>query len=144
MGSLVIPGIESSKENLKMPLVRVSMKIGRTPEQKNLISDAIYDAMRETLNVPEDDRFQILTEHAADGLVCDPHYFGIERTSEVLFIQIFLRKGRTTEMKQAFYRRTAELLHQRIGLRMEDVFITLSENDLADWSFGNGIAQYVS
>lgn len=123
-----------------MPLVR----IGRTPEQKSLIGDAIYDAMRETLNVPEDDRFQILTEHAADGLVCDPHYLGIERTDDVLFIQVFLRKGRTTEMKQAFYRRTAELLHQRTGLRMEDVFITLSENDLADWSFGNGIAQYVS
>jgi 4-oxalocrotonate tautomerase len=100
--------------------------------------------MRETLNVPEDDRFQILTEHAADGLVCNPHYLGIERTDDVLFIQVFLRKGRTTEMKQAFYRRTAELLHQRIGLRMEDVFIALSENDRADWSFGNGIAQYVS
>lgn len=127
-----------------MPLVRVSMKIGRTPEQKSLIGDAIYDAMRETLNVPEDDRFQILTEHAADGLVCDPHYLGIERTDDVLFIQVFLRKGRTTEMKQAFYRRTAELLHQRTGLRMEDIFIALSENDLADWSFGNGIAQYVS
>lgn len=127
-----------------MPLVRVSMKIGRTPEQKSLIGDAIYDAMHETLNVPEDDRFQILTEHAAEGLVCDPHYLGIERTSDVLFIHVFLRKGRTTEMKQAFYRRTAELLHQRTGLRMEDVFIVLSENDLADWSFGNGIAQYVS
>lgn len=123
-----------------MPLVR----IGRTPEQKSLIGDAIYDAMRETLNVPEDDRFQILTEHAADGLVCDPHYLGIERTDDVLFIQVFLRKGRTIEMKQAFYRRTAELLHQRTGLRMEDIFIALSENDLADWSFGNGIAQYVS
>ncbi|GGG77902.1 tautomerase family protein [Edaphobacter dinghuensis] len=127
-----------------MPLVRVSMKIGRSSEQKSLIGDAIYDAMRETLNVPENDRFQILTEHAGDGLVCDPHYLGIERTDQVLFIQVFLRKGRTTEMKQAFYRRTAELLHQRVGQRMEDVFITLSENDLPDWSFGNGIAQYVS
>lgn len=127
-----------------MPLVRVSMKIGRTAEQKTLISDAIYDAMRETLNVPEDDRFQILTEHAADGLICAPHYLGIEHTDNILFIHVFLRKGRTVEMKQAFYRRTAELLHQRTGLRMEDVFITLTENDLPDWSFGNGIAQYVS
>ncbi len=127
-----------------MPLVRVSMKIGRTPEQKKLIGDAIYDAMRETLNVPENDRFQILTEHAGDGLIYDPHYLNIERTDDVLFIHVLLRKGRTTETKQAFYRRTAELLHERTGLRPEDVLIALTENDLADWSFGNGIEQYVT
>lgn len=127
-----------------MPFVRVSMKIGRTPEQKALIGDAIYDAMRETLNVPENDRFQILTEHSGDSLIYDPQYLNIQRTDDVLFIHVFLRKGRTTEMKQAFYRRTAELLHQRTGIRPEDVLIVLSENDLADWSFGNGIAQYVS
>ena len=127
-----------------MPLVRVSMKIGRTPEQKALIGGAIYDAMHETLNVPENDRFQILTEHSGDSLIYDPQYLNIQRTDDVLFIHIFLRKGRATEMKQAFYRRTAELLHQRTGIRLEDVLIILSENDLADWSFGNGIAQYVT
>jgi len=127
-----------------MPLVRVSMKIGRTAEQKNLIGGAIYDAMRETLNVPENDRFQILTEHAGDALIYDPQYLNIPRTDDVLFIHVLLRKGRTIETKQAFYRRTAELLHERIGLRPEDVLIALTENDLADWSFGNGIAQYVT
>jgi 4-oxalocrotonate tautomerase len=55
-----------------------------------------------------------------------------------------LRKGRTTETKKAFYRRTAELLQERTGLQPEDVLIALTENDLADWSFGNGIAQYVT
>jgi 4-oxalocrotonate tautomerase len=120
------------------------MKIGRTAEQKRLIGDAIYDAMRQTLNVPENDRFQIVTEHASGGLIYDPQFSNIQRTDDVLFIHIFLRKGRATEMKQAFYRRTAELLHERTGLRPEDVFIVLSENDSADWSFGNGIAQYVS
>jgi phenylpyruvate tautomerase PptA (4-oxalocrotonate tautomerase family) len=120
------------------------MKTGRTPEQKKLIGDAVYDAMRETLNVPQDDRFQIITEHSADGLIYDPHYLNIERTDDILFIHVLLRKGRATEMKQAFYRRTAELLHQRTHIRPEDVLIALTENDLADWSFGNGIAQYVS
>jgi phenylpyruvate tautomerase PptA (4-oxalocrotonate tautomerase family) len=120
------------------------MKIGRTPEQKNLIGDAIYDAMRETLNVPENDRFQILTEHTGDGLIYDPQYLNIQRTDDILFIHVLLRKGRTTETKQAFYRRTAELLQERTGLQPEDVLIALTENDLADWSFGNGIAQYVT
>lgn len=127
-----------------MPLVRVSMKIGRTVEQKHSIGDAIYDAMRETLNVPEHDRFQILTEHADEGLIYDRQYFNIDRTDDILFIHVFLRKGRTPEMKQSFYRRTAELLHERTGMRQQDVFITLTENESADWSSGNGVAQYAS
>ncbi|HZY61228.1 MAG TPA: tautomerase family protein [Edaphobacter sp.] len=126
-----------------MPLVRISMKTGRTAAQKRLIADAIYDAMRGTLNVPENDRFQIVTEHSGDDLIYDRHYLNIERSDGTIFIHVFLRKGRTVEMKQAFYRRTAELL-QNAGVRPEDVFIVLSENDLSDWSFGNGIAQYVS
>jgi len=28
-------------------------------------------------------------------------------------------------------------------VRAEDLLIVLHENDLADWSFGNGVAQYV-
>lgn len=126
-----------------MPLVRISMKTGRTAGQKRLIADAIYDAMRETLNVPENDRFQIVTEHSGDDLIYDRHYLNIERSDGTLFIHVFLRKGRSNEMKQAFYRRTAELL-RGAGVRSEDVFIVLTENDLPDWSFGNGIAQYVS
>lgn len=71
--------------------------------------------MHETLTVPENDRFQILTEHSGDNLVYDPQYLNIQRTDDVLFIQVFLRKGRSTEMKQAFYRRTVDLLHPRTG-----------------------------
>ena len=58
-------------------------------------------------------------------------------------IQITLRQGRTVEMKQALYRRIVENLAKAPGLRPEDVLICLVENDLADWSFGNGEAQYV-
>jgi 4-oxalocrotonate tautomerase len=127
-----------------MPLVRISMKTGRTADERSTIGEAIYSAMRETLNVPENDRFQIITEHAAEDLIYDRHYLNIERTDGIVFIHVFLRKGRSTEMKQAFYRRTTELLSERVGIRTQDVFITLTENDLADWSFGNGVAQYVT
>lgn len=127
-----------------MPLVRISMKTGRTVEQRRAIGDAVYEAMRETLNVPENDRFQIITEHSGEGLIYDPHFFNIERTDEVLYIQVFLRKGRSVDMKQAFYRRTAELLSTHSQVRPEDVFISLMENDLADWSFGNGVAHYIT
>ncbi|HEU5341573.1 tautomerase family protein [Edaphobacter sp.] len=125
-----------------MPLVRISMKTGRTEQQKRQIADAIYDAMHQTLNVPEDDRFQVVTEYPDDGLLYGENYMNLRRTDGVVFIQIFLRRGRSLEMKQAFYRRVAELMHERAGVRMEDSLIVLTENGPEDWSFGNGIAQY--
>ena len=125
-----------------MPLVRISMKQGRTENKRKVVADGIHQAMVETLNVPAADRFQVITEDAGEALIYDPHYLEIERTDGIVFVQVFLCKGRSVEMKQAFYKRVAELLHEWAEVRPEDLLITLSENDAADWSFGNGVAQY--
>lgn len=109
-----------------MPLVRIT-----------------HAALVETLNVPADDRFQIVTEQTADGLIYDNQFLGIHRSDEVVFIQVFLRQGRSTAMKQDFYRRVAEKLMHEPGLPANDVMIVLTENGLDDWSFGQGRAQYV-
>ncbi len=125
-----------------MPLVRISHRAGVTEAYRQALSDGVQEAMESTVNVPTNDRFHIVTEHAT-GLIFDPHYLGIERTPNWVAIQITLRKGRTVEMKEALYRRIVENLAMQPGLRPEDVLICLVENDLADWSFGHGIAQYV-
>jgi phenylpyruvate tautomerase PptA (4-oxalocrotonate tautomerase family) len=125
-----------------MPLVRISHRSGVTEAYQQALSEGVQEAMESTVNVPTHDRFHILTEHVS-GLIFDMHYLGIERTPDCVAIQITLRKGRTVEMKQALYRRIVENLAKSPGLRPEDVLICLVENDLADWSFGNGEAQYV-
>ena len=125
-----------------MPLVRISHRADVTDAYRQALSDGVQEAMESTIKVPPKDRFHILTEHAS-GLIFDAHYLDIERTPEWVAIQITLRQGRTVEMKQALYRRIVENLTQAPGLRPEDVLICLVENDLADWSFGNGEAQYV-
>jgi phenylpyruvate tautomerase PptA (4-oxalocrotonate tautomerase family) len=125
-----------------MPLVRISHRSGVTHAYRQALSDGVQEAMESTVNVPPNDRFHILTEHAS-GLFFDPHYLGIERTPDWVAIQITLRKGRTVEMKQALYRRIVDNLAIQPGLRPEDVLICLVENELADWSFGHGEAQYV-
>jgi 4-oxalocrotonate tautomerase len=61
-----------------------------------------------------------------------------------VFIQLTLNAGRTIEQKKGFYRAVADGLHQRLGLRREDVLINLIEVGKENWSFGNGEAQYVS
>jgi len=125
-----------------MPLVRISHRAGVTDAYRQSLSDGVQEAMTCTVNVPADDRFHILTEHAS-GLIFDAHYLDIERSPNSVAIQITLRKGRTVEMKQALYRRIVENLAMQPGVRPEDILICLVENDLADWSFGNGVAQYV-
>jgi len=125
-----------------MPLVRISHRAGVTDGYRQALSDAVQEAMASTVKVPADDRFHILTEHAV-GMIFDPHYLGIERSPDWVAIQITFRRGRTVEMKQALYRRIVANLAANPGLRPEDVLICLVENDLADWSFGNGEAQYV-
>ena len=125
-----------------MPLARIDVPAGNTPTYRATIGAVVYDAMIETLNVPKDDRFQIIAEHAPGDLVVDPTYLGIQRSAQCIIIQLTLNEGRTVEVKQAFYKAVAEGLHARLDLRKEDIFISLVEVKKENWSFGNGEAQY--
>jgi len=125
-----------------MPLARIDLPRGKSQEYRRTIGDVVYEAMIRTINVPANDRFQVITEHAPDALIIDRTYLGIERTADCVMIQVFLNEGRSTELKKAFYKAIAEGLQERLGLRKQDVFITLVEVKKENWSFGNGEAQY--
>ena len=126
-----------------MPFVRISLREGKPPAYRRAIADGVYEAMLATINVPAGDRFQVITEYPADGLIYDAGYLGIRRTDDVVFIQVTLNAGRSLELKKAFYARIAENLSKSPGLRKEDVLINLVEVPKENWSFGNGEAQYV-
>jgi 4-oxalocrotonate tautomerase len=72
-----------------------------------------------------------------------PRYLGIARGDDLVVIQITANNTRTVEQKQALYGRIAERLTDNLGVRPEDVFISLVGVLPEDWSFGNGRAQYV-
>ncbi|HUC16250.1 MAG TPA: tautomerase family protein [Acetobacteraceae bacterium] len=127
-----------------MPLVRIDLPQGRDESGRNAIGEVVYAAMTETLNVPKGDRFQVIVEHPGGDLVIDPGYLGIARTKDAIIIQITLNEGRTIAQKQAFYRAVADGLNARVGLRREDVTISLVEVKKENWSFGNGEAQYTT
>ena len=128
-----------------MPLVRIDTLTGRPGRPRGFgekVGDVIYRTMMDTLNVPPADNFRIATEHAPDGLTYDPAYLDIDRTDGIVMIQITLNQGRTTEMKQSFFALLTDRLHDELGVRTEDVFVSLVEVSKENWSFGNGIAQY--
>lgn len=125
-----------------MPFVRIDLAKGKPAEHRKTIGEIIYKAMTEIINVPADDKFQIITEHAAEELNFPASYLGITYSKDIVFIQVTLNAGRSVDMKKAFYKRVADDLHTQLNIRREDVFINLVEVAKENWSFGNGIAQY--
>jgi 4-oxalocrotonate tautomerase len=126
-----------------MPLVRIDLLEGRSDAEIAAIGEAVQRALVETMNVPERDRFQVITEHARGRLVYNAAYLGVERTDGIVLVQVTLSAGRTTDQKRAFYARAAELLEQHANVRPGDVTISLVESTREDWSFGNGVPQYL-
>ncbi len=124
-----------------MPLVRIDLRKGKDATYREEISLIVHEALI-SVGVPKDDRFQVINEHEPPNLAFDATYLGIRRTEELVMIQITWSEGRTVEQKKALYKAIADGLAGRLGLRPEDVFVSLVEVKKENWSFGNGIAQY--
>jgi phenylpyruvate tautomerase PptA (4-oxalocrotonate tautomerase family) len=125
-----------------MPLTRIALRAGKPAEYRKALTDSIQRSLVDTFNVPKDDIFMLITEHDASNFVYDNQYLNIERSDDLVMIQITLNNTRTLEQKKALYKRMADELAESPGLRREDVLINLVEVLKENWSFGNGIAQY--
>ena len=126
-----------------MPLTRVSLRRGKPAAYRKAILEGLYQAMRESFDVPEGDRFMTIAEHDEDDFVYGADYLGIKRSDDLVMIQLTVSNTRPVAQKQKLYRRIVELLTKNPGLRPEDIFINLVEVLPENWSFGNGEAQYV-
>jgi phenylpyruvate tautomerase PptA (4-oxalocrotonate tautomerase family) len=127
-----------------MPLVRIALRKGSPAGFGRQIGQVVYEAMVDTIGVPPNDLFQIVSEHDGEHLIFDPTYLGIQRSAGFIVIQATISEGRPLERKQALYKEIAERLEHRLGVRPQDVFINLVEVKKENWSFGDGIAQYVA
>jgi 4-oxalocrotonate tautomerase len=125
-----------------MPLMRIDIRKGKSSEFKMALFSAIYEAMRETYDVPEDDRFMVVTEHDDDAFNFGRNYLGIERSDDLVIIQITANNTRTADKKKALYARLVECLGRGPGVRPQDVFVSILEVPKENWSFGDGLAQY--
>ena len=125
-----------------MPLTRVSLLKGKPPEYRKAILDALYQAMRDSFGVPDDDRFMLIEELDKSNFDYGKNYLGIARDDGLVIIQITVNNTRGVEQKKALFARIAELLAKNPGIRPENILISLLEVPKENWSFGNGIAQY--
>ena len=124
-----------------MPVTRIAIREGKAPEYKQALMDEIYEAMRESVAIKEGDRFMTITEHGEHefGYGAFP---GIDRSDDLVQIQVFWAPGKSVEDKLAMYRRIAERLGANPGIRPEDVLISVVETGADNWSFGNGETQF--
>ncbi|WP_279580602.1 tautomerase family protein [Fodinicola feengrottensis] len=110
-------------------------------DRLDAIGRAVHEALVETIGFPPNDRFQILTSHnGTDSTLRYDDYLGIHRDDGIVYVAITMRSGRTASQKQALYRRIAELAEEYAETEPRNVFVTLTENESIDWSFGHGIA----
>ena len=125
-----------------MPLVKVYLRKGKSPEYLGLLSDAVHAALVDEAGIPEDDRFHVITELNEGTMYADPSYGGVSRTEDLTIIEITLNEGRSVDQKKGIYKRITRNLEQALDLRPDDVLISLVEVTPENWSFGHGIATY--
>ena len=134
--------VQARKRSTPMPFVRIDLKRGKSADYRKTLGEIVYKAMIDLINVPQDDKFQVITEHDRDDLNYAESYLGNRYSEDVVFVQITLNSGRSVELKKAFYKRIADDFQNKLNGRPDDVVINLIEVPKENWSFGQGIAQY--
>jgi hypothetical protein len=126
-----------------MPLIRIDAIEGRSPEEIQMLLDAAHRAMLTAFGVPERDRYQIYQEHAPGKMIVQDTGLGIERSEAVLIFTV-TSMPRTLKMKQRFYTELCRELKSSCAIEPNDIMVAITTNSEADWSFGNGVAQFVT
>jgi 4-oxalocrotonate tautomerase len=124
-----------------MPVTRIAIREGKPPEYKQALMDEIYEAMRETVAIKDGDRFMAITEHGEQEFAYGP-FLGIDRSDDLVQIQVFWAPGKSVAAKLAMYGKIVERLAVNPGVAPEDVLISVVETAAENWSFGNGQTQF--
>src|SRR3954465_12875684 len=98
------------RQEMIMPLVRISLKKGKPAAHRQAIADGVYAAMVETFKVPENDRFIVIHQHDGGDLSYSPDYLGIARSDDLVLIQLTVSNTRGVAQKQQLYRGIVERL----------------------------------
>ena len=125
-----------------MPFTQISLKKGTSQAFRTALMEEVYLAMRESIAIPEHDRFATITELEPGNYNSSGDYAGVSRSENVIFIKITLNTGRTLELKKALYAAIAKRLSKNPGVRPEDIVICLVDVPVENWSLGNGEATY--
>ena len=126
-----------------MPFVNIHLPAEFTQEIKTKISLSVHESLIEIFHIPEKDYFQVIHPVAAENLIYPDNYLGVAHTSNLVYIYITCKSGRTADMKKELYALIAKKIANGTQVSVNDVIIILNENSVENWSFGQGIAQMI-
>jgi phenylpyruvate tautomerase PptA (4-oxalocrotonate tautomerase family) len=115
-----------------MPLIRIEIREGWSRAEKSRLLDAIHAGAVEALQIPDEDRTQILTEHPADAFEFPPG-----RGERFTLVEVTMFAGRSLDAKRRLYRAVVRHLG-RLGIPPSDVLIVLNEVPLENWGIRDG------
>ena len=122
-----------------MPFIRTNLPIDTSPEKQRDIVQGIHDALVESIGMPQDELFNMVSHYVPGQFACSPNFNGVERSDRVVVIEITMRRGRSDAMKRNLYARISRNLEVTAGVKTSDIFIFMHENDYSDWSVGHGL-----
>jgi phenylpyruvate tautomerase PptA (4-oxalocrotonate tautomerase family) len=115
-----------------MPIVTISMRKGRTKQEKRKILDAVHDALVTAFKIPDTDRTQKIIEFTEENFEVPEG-----KTAKYTLVEIAVFPGRSREAKKELYRLIVEKLGA-LGVPANDVFILLNEQPLDNWGIRGG------
>lgn len=126
-----------------MPLIKLHMRKGRSEPEITLLLDTVHRVMVDAFSVPERDRYQIVFEHEDTRFHALDTGLGFTRTDRFVLIEVVSRPRPRVE-KLSFYENLGVRLSERCGIPTSDLMVSFVENSDEDWSFGGGVAQFVT
>ena len=126
-----------------MPLLIFDVIEGRSDAQLQTLLDAAHRAVLSAFEVPVQDRYQIVHENKAKHMVIEDTGLNLTRTRDLVVVRV-ITSPRPEEQKQQFYAELSRELKESCGIEGSDLMVSITTNSKGDWSFGNGVAQYLT
>ena len=114
-----------------MPLVRIEMLKGKSPEYKKKLLDLVHEGLMDSLGIDDWDRFQRIIEYDREQFE-----FPDGKSDGFMIIEITMFPGRTKQQKQDLLEKVTANLVQGLSIEPTDVFIVIQEPSNENWGMG--------
>lgn len=121
-----------------MPIAKIEVRRSRSAEEVQAFMEAVYQAQREALKVPEGDRQIRYVEHKPEHFAVPPG-----KSENYTFVEILLFPGRSLEAKRNLYQSIVRRFGE-LGVAPSDIFIVLQEPPLENWGLRGAPASEVN
>jgi phenylpyruvate tautomerase PptA (4-oxalocrotonate tautomerase family) len=116
-----------------MPMTRIEGRRRRSDAEIQALIEAVYQAQREALRVPDWDRQIRYVEHRPENFHVVPG-----RTENYLLVEISLFAGRSLDAKRALYQSIVRRFGT-LGVDASDVTIVLHDVPAENWGIRGGV-----